>query len=107
MERGQVYASRNGQGSRAQSYALAVLDAGDAQRIADEFGLGDHAVLSGPAASGEQGAVWRLATDSATFAVKDAFEPTSEYVARAIAKFQDAADAAGVLTPSVVRAVNG
>jgi hypothetical protein len=86
---------------------LAVLDAGDAQRLADRFGLGDQAVLSGPVASGEQGAVWRLETDAAMFAVKDVLEPTVERVARATAQFQDAADAAGVLTPSVVRAVTG
>ena len=86
---------------------MAVLDAGGAQRLAYQFGLGDQAVLCGPVASGEQGTVWRLETDAATFAVKDVLEPTREHLARATARFQDAADAAGVLTPSVVRAVNG
>jgi len=86
---------------------VAVLDAGDAPQLADQFGLGDQPVLSGPVAVGEQGAVWRLETGAAVFAVKDAFEPAGEHVARASANLQDAADAAGVVTPSVVRAVNG
>jgi Ser/Thr protein kinase RdoA (MazF antagonist) len=84
-----------------------VLDVGDARRLADRFALGDRAQLSGPVATGEQGAVWRLDTDVATFAVKDVFEPPGELVARASASFQDAADAAGVLTPTVVRTPDG
>jgi fructosamine-3-kinase len=88
-------------------YDAAVLESDDAQQVADQFGLGDHAQLSGPVATGEQGAVWRLATDTGIFAVKDVSEPTSERAARATARFQDAADAAGVFTPSVVRTVGG
>jgi Ser/Thr protein kinase RdoA (MazF antagonist) len=84
-----------------------VLDAGGARLVADQFGLGDRAVLSGPVAAGEQGAVWRLDTDAAMFAVKDVFEPSGEALARSTAQFQDAADAAGVLTPRVMRTVNG
>lgn len=84
-----------------------MLEAGDAQRLADQFGLGDRAVLSGPVASGEQGVVWRLETDTAECAVKGAFEPADEGAARVTARFQDAADEAGVLTPSVLRTVTG
>jgi hypothetical protein len=90
-----------------RSYHSPVLHAGDARRLADQFGLGDRPLLSGPVATGEQGAVWRLETNTAIFAVKDVFEPTSERVARATARFQDAADAAGVCTPRVVRTVTG
>ena len=86
---------------------MAVLEAGDAQRLANQFGLGDQAVVSGPVASGEQGVVWRLETDAGRFAVKDVFEPTDEKLARTTATFQAAADAVGVLTPSVVRTVDG
>ena len=51
--------------------------------------------------------MWRLETDAAIFAVKDVFGPSAEHLARFTAQFQDAADAAGVLTPRVVRTVNG
>lgn len=102
-----MHCGSHGAGVGVRSYDSAVLDAGDARRVADQFGLGDRALLSGPVARGEQGAVWRLETDAAIFAVKDAFEPTGEHAAAATAQFQDAADAAGVLTPSVVRTVNG
>jgi Ser/Thr protein kinase RdoA (MazF antagonist) len=75
--------------------------------VASAFGLGGDAVLDGPVARGEVGQVWRLSTPVGTFAVKQPFEPPSTAEAVDDARFQDAAKAAGVALPAVVRAPNG
>ncbi|MGA8245492.1 MAG: phosphotransferase [Nocardioides sp.] len=50
----------------------------DAQGVADAFGLGRAASLSGPTARGELGVVRRLVTDQGAWAVKESFEPFDE-----------------------------
>ncbi|HEY4332386.1 MAG TPA: phosphotransferase [Ilumatobacteraceae bacterium] len=83
------------------------LGAVDAAAIADQFGLGSDAVLSGPTARGELGQVWRLATERGTWAVKEHFEPQPAAEAEAHAAFQDLVRAAGVPAPAVVRTPSG
>lgn len=79
----------------------------DAASVARRYALGERPSLRGPVARGELGEVWRLETASGTFAVKQVFEPVSESDARPAAAFQDAAVAAGVPAPAVVRSVAG
>ncbi len=80
----------------------------DADRVADEFGLGRvRRVSAGPVARGKQGVVWRLETSEGRWAVKVNHEPGDEEAAAASAAFQDAAAAAGVPTPAVRRTTTG
>jgi Ser/Thr protein kinase RdoA (MazF antagonist) len=85
-----------------------VLTSSDAAAIADAFGLGEGAVLSGPVARGELGRVWRLTTSIGTWAVKEpvsadwAPPATGEEVA-----FQEAALAAGAHLPRPRRTSTG
>lgn len=79
------------------------LTGSDATTIAEHFSLGGSAHLQGPVARGRLGQVWRLETDSGTFAVKEWFAgPDPEDIAAA-AGFADRLEAAGVATPAVVR----
>jgi len=75
--------------------------------IAEVFALGSDATMTGPAARGQMGQVWRLDTGSGTYAVKESFEPVSLEEAEADARFQDVAHAAGVPMPAVVRSRHG
>lgn len=80
-----------------------MLDGGDAVTIADLFQLGDDARLSGPAARGEVGQVWRLSTALGTWAVKEPFEQPSREEAEDDASFQELVLSHGVSMPNVVR----
>jgi Ser/Thr protein kinase RdoA (MazF antagonist) len=84
-----------------------VVGPGHAQEIADRFCLGEGARLSGPVARGEQGQVWRLTASSGVWAVKEIFEPQSEDESREAGAFQEAACAAGIPAPLVVRTGDG
>ncbi|GEP38294.1 hypothetical protein NPS01_19570 [Nocardioides psychrotolerans] len=80
----------------------------DADRVADEFGLGRVRQLSpGPVARGKQGVVWRLETSEGRWAVKVAHAAVDEVQVAAAAAFADAAAAAGVPTPAVRRTTWG
>ncbi len=72
-------------------------------QIAAAFGLGAARSLTGPVARGEEGQVWRLETAAGTWAVKETFDPLDAADVAEIATFQEAAAAAGVATPPVVR----
>ena len=84
-----------------------MLEPGDAAAVAARFTLGDDAALSGPVARGEVGQVWRLSTSLGTFAVKEPFEPVAPEEVREHAAFQEAAHAAGIPVPSVIRSEDG
>jgi Ser/Thr protein kinase RdoA (MazF antagonist) len=84
-----------------------MLEAGDATEIAARFSLGDTATLSGPVARGEVGQVWRLSTSRGTFAVKEPFESIPADEVQEHAEYQEAAHAAGIPVPAVVRAGDG
>jgi hypothetical protein len=45
----------------------------DGPAVADRFGLGGHAVLTGPAAQGLLGPVRRLTTDEGHWTVKESY----------------------------------
>ncbi|MCU1360056.1 MAG: aminoglycoside phosphotransferase [Ilumatobacteraceae bacterium] len=79
----------------------------DAAEIADRFALGGAPRLSGPAARGHQGEVWKLDTDSGSWAVKRSFGPVDEADLTEGAAFQERARLAGVPTPRSVRSVGG
>ncbi len=88
-----------------------MLDAPRAARLgpvlADRFGLGTALGLTGPAARGHQGQVWRLDTDTGRFAVKESFGPVERAAAERDAGFQEAAARAGVPLPAVRRTLEG
>lgn len=80
----------------------------DAAELADRFGLGGVAKLSGgPVARGRQGEVWRLETADGRWAVKVPFHESTEDQVRASTLFHEAASAAGVPAPRVVRTTDG
>src|SRR3954463_913507 len=80
-----------------------MLSDADAARLATAFDLGAPRSLHGPVARGVIGQVWRLETERGAWAVKEWFEPPDmEELAEGVA-FQDAAMAAGVPAPPVVR----
>ena len=85
------------------AYAPPMLDAHDATDVAERYSLGDDAALSGPVARGEVGQVWRLTTSRGTFAIKEQFDPFPEDEVREHAAFQEAAHAAGIHVPAVIR----
>lgn len=80
-----------------------------AREIAVRFGLATaSAKLSdGPVAQGRQGYVWRLETAEGRWAVKVPFFASDEDGVRETAAFQEAACAAGVPAPRIVRTVEG
>ncbi len=84
-----------------------MLDAHDATDVAERYSLGDDAALSGPVARGEVGQVWRLTTSRGTFAIKEQFDPFPEDEVREHAAFQEAAFAAGINVPAVIRDRDG
>jgi len=79
----------------------------DAAAIGDVFELGPNPVLTGPVARGEVGQVWKLTSDTAAWAVKEAFEPPSPTEAEHDACYQELVAGAGVNVPRVQRAVDG
>ena len=84
-----------------------MLTPANGNRIARDFNLGEDAVLSGPPTRGELGQVWRLETALGPFAVKEWFEDTPREELLEGAAFQEAAAAAGVACPRVVRRADG
>lgn len=88
-------------------YAPTVIRPEHASEVAAAFSLGDGATLSGPVARGEVGQVWRLSTDLGLFAVKEPFEPIPVDEVREHADFQEAAHAAGIPSPAVIRSGDG
>jgi aminoglycoside phosphotransferase (APT) family kinase protein len=85
---------------------IAVQSHDDVREIAQIFGLGDDAALTGASARGEQGAVVQVETVRGMWAVKTSFaEPDA--LDGEDADFQAAARAAGVPAPAVVRTVGG
>jgi len=83
-----------------------VLEPGTAQEIADRFAVGSSASISGPAARGKLGRVWKLTTSRGRFAVKESFGPFEERDGED-ASFSEAARAAAVPTPEVFRTTDG
>ena len=80
----------------------------DAAEVARLFGLGRPLRLSdGPVARGRQGEVWRLDTTDGAWALKVAYGRRTERDVALPTAFHEAAYAAGVPTPSVVRTVEG
>ncbi|MFI7542052.1 phosphotransferase enzyme family protein [Actinoplanes sp. NPDC049599] len=80
----------------------------DAAELASRFALGRAVRLSdGPVARGKQGVVWRLETTDGRWAVKVPFHSGDEEAMRPAAEFQEAAWAAGVPTPRILRTAEG
>ena len=75
--------------------------------IAARYELGGAAELVGPVARGEVGQVWRLTTSRGAWAVKEPFARPVSRRGRGRRNFQDAARAAGVPMPAVVRTATG
>ena len=84
-----------------------MLDSSHAGAVADRFGLGPGARLTGPVAFGRQGEVWRLDTQQGSFAVKQSRVAPDPDEAERDAAFQDLVLAGGVPTPAVVRDTAG
>jgi Ser/Thr protein kinase RdoA (MazF antagonist) len=84
-----------------------VLDATHAGQVAERFGLGEHARLTGPVALGRLGEIWRLVTDGGRFAVKHARSEVRAEDAERDAAYQDLVRLAGVPVPAVVRTLDG
>ena len=78
----------------------AVLRPGDAEWLAEAFGLDGPARLAGPVDRGEQGQVWRLEVAGEQYAVKEALTPLDDEQARLAAELQQRAEAAGVRAPA-------
>jgi hypothetical protein len=78
---------------------LQVIDAG---AVADVFGFGPGAVMTGPADRGWLGQIWPLETPLGDYAVKESFGELSADTARAVADFQEAATTGGVCAPRVI-----
>ena len=76
----------------------------DAVELGRCFDLGGAVRLSdGPVARGKQGAIWRLETSDGLWAVKVPFSAITENEVRLPTAFVEAAHAAGVPTPRVLR----
>jgi phosphotransferase family enzyme len=83
-----------------------VFSADDAAEVARVFGLGAGARLTGMVERGEQGQIWQLETGRGMWAAKLAFG-APEQTDGEDAAFQEAAVAAGVPAPDVVRTSEG
>jgi aminoglycoside phosphotransferase (APT) family kinase protein len=80
----------------------------DSAELTRRFDLGRPLRLSdGPLARGKQGLVWRLDTTEGSWAVKTPFDPPDDDEVKAATTFEEAAYAAGVPTPRVVRTTEG
>ncbi len=75
--------------------------------IAERWGLGSDADVVGTASRGELGQVWRVVSSTGIWAVKEPFRLEPQDAILASAEFQEAAVAAGVPAPAVVRTVDG
>jgi Ser/Thr protein kinase RdoA (MazF antagonist) len=78
-----------------------------AGQLSARFALGADAHLEGPVARGQLGQVWRLSTDTGQFAVKEWFAGPDVAEIDRDAEFSELARAAGVLSPGVVRTIDG
>lgn len=94
-----VGVSRLGAGRRARDAAAAA--------IAERYGLGGPATLTGPVDRGELGEIWRLETGRGRFAVKVPFDGLAPAELLEPAAFADAVADAGVMTPRVLRGRDG
>ena len=90
-----------------RAYAPPMLVTRHADEISRRFSLGEDAVLAGPVSRGEQGQIWRLTTSIGDFAVKESFEALSDTDVREEGDYQEAAHAAGVPAPAVMRTTDG
>src|SRR6478609_4558910 len=84
-----------------------MLTAATAQEVADAYGLGGPATLTGPVARGQLGQVWRLDTGAASHAVKEWFATPDLEGASRDADLVDAARDEGVVTPAIRRTPSG
>jgi Ser/Thr protein kinase RdoA (MazF antagonist) len=84
-----------------------VLDETHAGAVAERFGLGGCARLTGPVAYGRLGEIWQLDTERGRFALKKTQVPSSVEDAERDAAYQDSVRLAGVPMPAVVRTVDG
>src|SRR5262245_33583241 len=84
-----------------------MLTAGDAERIAAEFALGNGAIMSGPVARGELGQIWRMESSEGRYAVKEWLEEFPWDELEEGAAFQEAAASTGVPCPPVRRRRDG
>ena len=77
-------------------------------RVATAFGLGSPTGDLLPVARGEQGRVWRLDTDRSSYAVKESFEPQTEFEAAADVSYQEAVlRESDVAMPQPIRTMSG
>lgn len=79
----------------------------DAEAIGIAFGLGGDPVLTGPVARGEVGQIWKLATGTTQWAIKETFEPSTPTEAENDATLQEHAAASGIHVPLVRRTTRG
>ena len=84
-----------------------MLTAATAQEVADAYGLGGSATLTGPVARGQLGQVWRLDTGEGSHAVKEWFATPDLDEASRDADLVDAARQEGVVTPAIRRTPSG
>ncbi len=84
-----------------------MLTAATAQDVADAYGLGGSATLTGPVARGQLGQVWRLDTEAGTHAVKEWFATPDLATMSRDADLVAAARAEGVVTPRIVHTPTG
>ena len=84
-----------------------MLTAATAQDVADAYGLGGPATLTGPVARGQLGQVWRLDTEAGTHAVKEWFATPDLAAMSRDADLVAAALAEGVVTPRIVHTTTG
>jgi Ser/Thr protein kinase RdoA (MazF antagonist) len=84
-----------------------MLDETRAGAVAERFGLGSRARLTGPVAYGRLGEIWQLVTERGRFALKKTQVPISAEDAERDAAYQDRVRQAGVPVPAVVRTVDG
>ncbi len=75
--------------------------------LAERFALGESARLEGPVARGQLGQVWLMVTDSGRFAVKEWFASPDPKDVHQDAAFSERARSLGVVTPAVIRTVDG
>jgi Ser/Thr protein kinase RdoA (MazF antagonist) len=76
--------------------------------VAERFGLSAPLRDLSAVARGEQGQVWRLDTDSGSFAIKESFEPQEEDEAAADVAFQEAVLAQATISmPRPIRTTSG
>ncbi len=89
------------------SYRGQMLSTGDLDRVAACYELGRVVGFTSTTGRGEQGRVHRLDTELGSFAVKEKVRAETGADVAGAAAFQHAARGAGVITPDVLRTVDG